>query len=80
MNSNRLLMIHPGRILLEEFLGPLKANKRLAFGQRHRCSRAGYLRDRPGTTTDRSPTASPTASRITSARLGAVGWDGFAWR
>jgi plasmid maintenance system antidote protein VapI len=22
MNSNRLLMIHPGRILLEEFLAP----------------------------------------------------------
>ena len=47
MTTQKLMPIHPGRILLEEFLAPAR-NKRLALGQRHRRFRAARIRNRPG--------------------------------
>jgi len=46
MNNNRLLIEHPGRILLEEFLAPRGIS--VCTRERHRCSSAAHLRDVQG--------------------------------
>jgi hypothetical protein len=63
MNSNRLLMIHPGRILLEEFLAP----KESASGTWPKTSafRSGAF-TKSSKDSVLSPPTSPIAWRITS--------------
>jgi plasmid maintenance system antidote protein VapI len=70
MNSNRLLMIHPGRILLEEFLAPkgisvwhLAKDIGVSVRRVYEIARANA----------RSTPTSLTASRITSACRNAFG-------
>ena len=64
-------MVHPGRILLEDYLAP-RGISVWHLAKDIGVPRAAHLRDRPGTTSDQQPT-SPTDLRITSACRSATG-------